>query len=60
MTRENDEFDDEKMSKFLNEYARQYFAVLKIFLKDPYYTNICWKHWWACWSMSWIEFHQYF
>ena len=32
--------DDEKMSKFLNEYARQYFAVLKIFLKDPYYTNI--------------------
>ena len=37
---DNDEFDDEKMSKFLNEYARQYFAVLKIFLKDPYYTNI--------------------
>ena len=37
---DNDEFDDEKMSKFLNEYARQYFAVLKIFLKDPYYTKI--------------------
>ena len=40
MTRENDEFDDEKMSKFLNEYAKQNIAVLKIFLKDPYYTNI--------------------
>ena len=37
---DNDEFDDEKMSKFLNEYARQNIAVLKIFLKDPYYTKI--------------------
>ena len=35
-----DNFDDDKMSKFLDEYARKNIAVLKIFLKDPYYTNV--------------------
>ena len=33
-------FDDDNMEKFLNDYARKNIAVLKIFLKDPYYTNI--------------------
>ena len=32
--------DDQKMSKFLNKYASKNIAVLKIFLKDPYYTNV--------------------
>ena len=32
--------NDEKMSKFLNDYARKNIAILKIFLKDPYYTNV--------------------
>ena len=31
---------DDTMNKFLNDYARKNIAVLKIFLKDPYYTNI--------------------
>ena len=39
---ETDPYDnvDEKMSKFLNSYARKNIAILKIFLKDPYYTNV--------------------
>ena len=34
-----EDFNDDKMSTFLNDYASKNIAVLKIFLKDPYYTN---------------------
>ena len=33
-------FHDDKMIEFLHQYASKNIAVLKIFLKDPYYTNI--------------------
>ena len=33
-------FTDEKMTTFLNKYASKNIAVLKIYLKEPYYTNI--------------------
>ena len=33
-------FVDEKITTFLNKYGTDNIAVLKIFIKDPYYTNI--------------------
>ena len=33
-------FDDEEINKFLYAYASKNIAVLKIYLKEPYYTNI--------------------
>ena len=35
-----EEFIDEKITKFSIKYATDNIAILKIFLKDPYYTNI--------------------
>ena len=33
-------FIDERITTFLNKYAIDNIAVLKIFIKDPYYVNI--------------------
>ena len=33
-------FDNEEINKFLHTYASKNIAVLKIYLKEPYYTNI--------------------
>ena len=34
------ETDNTFIEELVNEYARENFAVVKIFIKDPYYTNI--------------------